>query len=129
MPVSKSKRKPKKQRLRPNNHVKGLFSPVDPNEPEVYFGYATERQPGTNPFFDDDEPCACMITSVTSRNVDFSSAYAGFPVKIGAYFVYKKDSCDDQPVGFGPFDTLEEAYQAGHEKFGAVRFKGTTSFF
>jgi hypothetical protein len=93
------------------------------------FGYATERRPDTNIFFDAEEADpVCQIITVTVRNQAELVAITSQPAPLDSIYVVDSELHDGRIVVFGPFDELGDAYQLAHEKFGAIRFNGPVTF-
>ena len=89
-------------------------------EPEQFFGYDRERRPDESPFELPEDGLVCMVTSITSQNLEAARMETGKNFEIGQWFC--STGAHSTTVVHGPFESSESAFNFAHEKFGVVRF-------
>lgn len=64
-----------------------------------------------------------MVTNITKKTQKDAQAICGKALKIGSWVVTNRSPASKTLAIDGPFETMQEAYDFGREKYGVVRYK------
>ena len=91
-----------------------------------FFGYSTLASPGESPLDLPELGLVCMVSNITSYNLEPLRAETGIYFEIGQWFV-SEGSYTSTKV-HGPFTDEQSCFEFAKENFDAVRFKGAPIF-
>ena len=119
----KDKRKKDRGPLTPRKKDNAIasFAAGELDIPPQFFGFSTPSKGGAAVFFD-DEDCQCMATEVRADDIE-SLAARGVAAHPGDWVI--SSGGHDSPGGImihGPFKTMDEAFAAGAETYGVIRW-------
>ena len=89
-------------------------------QPEQFFGYSRERRPDESPFEVSEDGLVCMVSRITSVNLEVARQQSGLDFQLGDWFC--STGAHSETVVHGPFKTAQDAFDFAHSEVGAVRF-------
>ena len=93
---------------------------------DQFFGYDKPKSSEELPFLLPDYDPVCMVIKVTRGNIKDLIRETGKDLKRNQYLL-SVGSCSSIQV-YGPFKIIDDAFDMGKEKAGAIRFKAPPSF-
>lgn len=95
----------------------------DADEPERYLGYDTGPAEGEDASSHSVDGLRCMVTNITKKTQKDAQIISGKELKIGSWVVTNRSPASKTLAIDGPFETMQDAYDFGREKYSVVRYK------